>query len=51
MEEHVIISENKSLEIYKNNIVTNIINLKNGKELISFFEKSIEKDIYYSKDI
>nr|QWO71395.1 DNA polymerase [Termitomyces sp. K1Ag] len=38
MENHIITSEKDSLLIINKKIVTNIIDLKNGKELISFFD-------------
>lgn len=38
IENHVIANEKDSLFIQKNKIVTNVIDLNNGKELISFFD-------------
>jgi hypothetical protein len=36
-ETHLIIENKKALELYKRNNITNVIDLRNGKEMISFF--------------
>lgn len=44
-ENHIIVSHEKALELYSDMNITNIIDLKNGKELISFFSLPSDKDI------
>lgn len=39
-ENHLIINSKDSLEFINNNIITNVVDLKNGRELISFFEEN-----------
>jgi hypothetical protein len=46
MENHIIVNNNESLKFRSNKVITNILDLNNGKELISFFE---EKD--YSSEL
>jgi hypothetical protein len=39
-ENHLIINSKDFLEFQNNNIITNVVDLKNGRELISFFEEN-----------
>lgn len=39
-EKHLIIDNKDFLEFQNNNIITNVVDLKNGRELISFFEEN-----------
>jgi hypothetical protein len=41
MENHLILSNKDSLKIKTQKVVTNIIDLQNGKELISFFDQYV----------
>lgn len=43
-ENHVIISSEKGKEFYSKFYITNILDLKNGKELISFFDLNLNDD-------
>ena len=43
-ENHVIKTNEDALKLYTKKNITNIIDLRNGKELISFFNKSTELD-------
>jgi len=38
MENHIIVNHNDSLLLQKNSIITNVVELQNGKELLSFFD-------------
>jgi len=37
VENHIIISNSESLKYHNSKTITNVIDLENGKELISFF--------------
>lgn len=50
-EQHIVISNEKALALYPNIKVTNILDLKNGKELISFFNKASESSAENDFDI
>jgi hypothetical protein len=39
-ENHLIINSKDSLEFQNNNIITNVVDLQNGRELVSFFEEN-----------
>lgn len=43
-EQHLILSNDKALKLYPKIDVTNVLDLKNGKELLSFFNKSPLED-------
>lgn len=38
IENHMILSSIESLKVHNKKIITNVIDLQNGKELISFFD-------------
>jgi len=44
MENHIIISNDEDLKIFSKYNVSNVLDLKKGKELISFFDDSSEKE-------
>lgn len=50
-ENHLIISLDQVVDYYKKYKVTNVIDLKNGKELISFFDETIESECSKSLNI
>jgi hypothetical protein len=43
MENHLIINCAEDLKIFEKYVVSNVLDLNNGKELISFFDDSAEK--------
>jgi len=43
-EEHIIVEMEQALNIYKKYEITNIVDLNNGKELITFFDENIYLD-------
>jgi hypothetical protein len=47
-EQHAIVTNTKALKLYPKINVTNILDLKNGKELISFFDLKPSDDFHYN---
>ena len=50
-EQHLIVSNDNPTDFYSNMIITNVIDLKNGKELISYFKQHTDDNLEENSDI
>lgn len=48
VEQHLILENSKAKEIYSKVDITNVLDLKNGKELISFYNSNLDSDTDYN---